>query len=192
VGAILTQNTNWRNVEKAIDNLKAKKLLTPKALYRLPEKELSRLIRPAGYFNVKAERLRHFLRFLMEENRASLKRIFSGRLELARTRLLNVKGIGPETADSMLLYAGGLPVFVIDAYTKRIFSRLGFCEQDVSYHDLQMFFMGHLPPETARYNEFHALLVMLGKDFCKPKPLCGGCPLKKVCQWAKETNRDTA
>lgn len=181
VGAILTQNTNWGNVEKAINNLKARKVLSPKALYELPHGELAVLIKPSGYFNIKAARLRHFLSFLVAENGGSIKRVFAGKLEDVRERLLAVKGIGPETADSMILYAAGMPIFVIDAYTKRIFSRLGFCAKDVSYHDIQGLFMKNVPSDAALYNEYHALLVMLGKHFCKPKPLCGACPLNKMC-----------
>lgn len=186
VGAILTQNTNWQNVEKAIGNLKAKKVLSAKALYRLPVSKLASLIKPSGYFNIKAGRLRHFLSFLVVQNGGSLKRVFSGNLADVRKKLLEVKGIGPETADSMILYAAGLPTFVIDAYTKRIFSRLGLCEKDVTYHDLQNFFMKNLPSDAAYYNEYHALLVMLGKHFCKPKPFCGGCPMEKICEFAKK------
>jgi endonuclease-3 related protein len=186
VGAILTQNTNWQNVEKAIGNLKAKKVLSAKALYRLPVSKLASLIKPSGYFNIKAGRLRHFLSFLVVQNGGSLKRVFSGNLADVRKKLLEVKGIGPETADSMILYAAGLPTFVIDAYTKRIFSRLGLCEKDVTYHDLQTFFMKNLPSDAAYYNEYHALLVMLGKHFCKPKPFCGGCPMEKICEFAKK------
>ncbi len=181
MGAILTQNTNWQNVEKAIGNLKAQKLLTPKALYNLPEKELARLIKPSGYFNIKAKRLRHFLEFLVVSHKGSLKKVFFGEMDQVRDKLLDVNGIGPETADSMLLYAAGLRIFVIDAYTKRIFHRLGYCEKEVSYHDLQHFFMEHLPSNTELYNEYHALLVMLGKYHCKPKPFCEECPLKKIC-----------
>lgn len=181
VGAILTQNTNWQNVEKAIQNLKAKKALAAKAMYRLSVEELARLIKPSGYFNVKEKRLRHFLEFLVVQNRGSLKRVFDGEMNEVRKRLLEVKGIGPETADSMLLYAGNFPIFVIDAYTGRIFSRLGLCDRDVSYHDLQLFFMNNLPSDAPLYNEYHALLVMLGKHYCKPKPLCAKCPMVKKC-----------
>jgi len=186
VGAILTQNTNWQNVEKALANLKREKLLSPRSLHRLPKEELARLIKPSGYFNIKAERLRHFLKFLVEDNQGSLKRVFAGELPEIRKKLLEVKGIGPETADSMILYAGEQPIFVIDAYTKRIFSRLGLCKEDVSYHDLQSFFMNSLSHDTALYNEYHALLVMLGKDTCKPRPRCEGCPLEKICASSKK------
>lgn len=187
VGAILTQSTNWQNVERAINNLKAKKVLSPKGLYDLPPSELAYLIKPSGYFNIKAGRLRHFLSFLVVQNKGSLKRVFAGKLEDVREKLLEVKGIGPETADSMMLYAAGMPIFVIDAYTKRIFSRLGFCGKDVSYHDLQDFFMKNIPPGVALYNEYHALLVMLGKHFCKPKPLCEACPLNRMCGFTAST-----
>ncbi len=186
VGAILTQNTNWQNVEKAIHNLKARKVLNPKALYNLPIKELARLIKPSGYFNIKAKRLRHFLELLVTQNGGSLKKVFTGEMYEIRKRLLEVNGIGPETADSMLLYAGNFPIFVIDAYTKRIFFRLGFCDKDVSYHNLQLFFMNNLSLNVPLYNEYHALLVMLGKHYCKPKPLCKECPMLKRCKATQE------
>lgn len=185
VGAILTQNTAWTNVEKAIDNLKRKNLLTPKALFSLPDEQLAELIRPSGYFNLKAKRLKGFLRFLENDCGGSLDRLFAEPLESLRPRLLSVYGIGPETADSILLYAGHKPAFVVDAYTCRIFSRLGYVEEGVSYHAMQQVFTRRLPPDVKLFNEYHALLVALGKDYCRPKhPRCGGCPLSDICKYA--------
>ena len=183
IGAILTQNTSWHNVEKAIGNLKAGNLLKPEALYKLPVYELAQLIIPSGYYNIKADRLRNFLEFLVAQNGGSFKRVFSGGIDEVRKRLLSVRGIGPETADSMILYAGGLPVFVIDAYTMRIFTRLGLCRQNVSYPDLQRLFMNNLKPaDTSLFNEYHALLVRLGKQVCKKKPVCSECPIAEMCE----------
>ncbi len=181
IGAILTQNTNWQNVERAIANLKEAGLLSPQALYALPVEILAEYIRPAGYFRVKARRLKNFIKFLVEEFQASLDNLFSLPLSEARQRLLGVSGIGPETADSILLYAGGKPIFVVDAYTRRILLRHGLATEDMTYQDLQDLFMKHLPPESTLFNEYHALLVAVGKKFCRPrKPLCSACPLKGV------------
>lgn len=206
VGAILTQNTAWTNVEKAIHNLKKARLLTPRKLHDLSQKELARYIRPAGYFNIKAKRLKYFLNYLFDNYSGSLNRMFYGAsryMEQAnrvgvkkrrhgrlspkntvasvhklRRELLQVNGIGPETADSILLYAGNHPVFVVDAYTKRILSRHRIISQDADYHEVQELFMKNLPHDVEIFNEYHALLVMVGKDFCKnKKPRCSKCPL---------------
>ncbi|HDP16389.1 MAG TPA: endonuclease III domain-containing protein [Candidatus Omnitrophica bacterium] len=181
VGAILTQNTSWSNVEKAITNLKQHKLLSVKGLSGTDEKTLSGLIRPAGYFNVKAGRLKNFLRFLNTAYNGSIDRMFGSGTPELRRELLAVNGIGPETADSILLYAGNKPVFVIDAYTKRIFSRHGFLRPDCEYEDAQAMFMENLPPEPRLFNEYHALIVELGKNLCRPgKPLCNRCPIRRI------------
>jgi len=181
VGAILTQNTNWQNVERAINNLKKKGLLSPQALYELPEDVLAELIRPAGYFRVKARRLKNFIRFLVENFEGDLARLFALPLEEARQALLTVSGIGPETADSILLYAGEKPTFVIDAYTRRILIRHGLATEEMGYEDLREMFMRHLPEDSALYNEYHALLVAVGKNFCRPQnPRCEECPLKDI------------
>ncbi|OAG27203.1 endonuclease III domain-containing protein [Thermodesulfatator autotrophicus] len=181
VGAILTQNTNWQNVERAIANLKERDLLYPQALYKTPVEDLANLIKPAGYFRIKAKRLKNFVEFLVEEYQGKLETLFSSGLKEAREKLLSVKGIGPETADSMLLYAGNLPIFVIDAYTRRILCRHGLAHEDMSYDDLQELFMKNLPEDVNLFNEYHALLVACGKNFCRPKnPLCEECPLKGV------------
>src|SRR3990172_3198095 len=147
VGAILTQNTNWGNVEKAIRNLKAEGILSPEGLRNVNHNHLAMLIRPSGYFNVKAGRLKHFIDYLFKRHGGSLKKMFSLDLKALRHELLEVKGIGPETADSILLYAGGYPVFVVDAYTVRIFQRLGILKEDVTYHEAQEIFMDNLPDD---------------------------------------------
>lgn len=180
VGAVLTQNTNWTNVEKAIGNLKKEKALTAKALHGMSHSKLAALIKPAGYFNVKAKRLKNFLSFLATHYNGSMKRMGAEDLTALRAELLTVNGIGPETADSILLYALEKPVFVIDAYTKRILHRHHVVPEDITYHELQEIFHGNFQPEVRLYNEYHALLVMLGKDYCKPKPKCKKCPLTGI------------
>jgi endonuclease-3 related protein len=178
VGAILTQNTAWTNVEKAIHNLKKAKLLTPGKLHDLSQDEIAKYIRPAGYFNIKAKRLKHFLNYLFDNYGGNLKKMFKKRTDALRRELLSVNGIGPETADSILLYAGNHPVFVVDAYTKRIFSRHQVVKADAEYHDIQGLFMKSLPHDVKMFNEYHALIVKAGKDFCRTrKPLCSKCPL---------------
>ena len=178
VGAILTQNTAWTNVEKAIHNLKKAKLLTPGKLHDLSQDEIAKYIRPAGYFNIKAKRLKCFLNYLFDNYGGNLKKMFKKRTDALRRELLSVNGIGPETADSMLLYAGNHPVFVVDAYTKRIFFRHQVVKADAEYHDIQGIFMENLPHDVKMFNEYHALIVKAGKDFCRTrKPLCSRCPL---------------
>jgi len=178
VGAILTQNTAWKNVEKAILNLKQAKELFPKAMLRMPAPVLAKRIRPAGYYNVKSRRLKYFLGFLFREYHGSLSRMFAGDGPILREKLLGVNGIGPETADSILLYAGEKPFFVVDAYTKRIFSRHGFVGESDDYGAVQEFFMSRLPRKVRLFNDYHAQIVNLGKFFCKrTKPLCESCPL---------------
>ena len=179
VGAILTQNTNWANVEKAINNLKKNKLLAPKKLYLLPEKKLAAFIVSAGYYNIKAKRLKAFMGFFFKNYNGSVKKMASRDTVRLRRELLSVKGIGPETADSILLYALNKLVFVVDAYTKRIFSRHGFIHEDTDYHQVQDLFMQSMKKDIQLFNEYHALIVRLGKDFClKKKPRCEICPLK--------------
>jgi endonuclease-3 related protein len=181
VGAVLVQNTNWTNVERAIENLRDNDVLDPESLYAVPQEELEELIRPAGYFRVKARRLRALLEFIVERFGGSLDAMFAVGLPTLREELLTVHGIGPETADSILLYAGGLPTFVVDAYTYRIFTRHGWIEFDNDYHGIQEHFESHLPQDAAMYNEYHALLVRLGKDYCrKSKPRCEKCPLAEL------------
>ena len=179
VGAILVQNTNWQNVQRAIRNLREADLLDPHALYDVPEEELEELIRPAGYYRVKAKRLRSLLKFLIERYDGSIEAMFRTPLGKLRQELLGIHGVGPETADSILLYAGALPTFVVDAYTYRVFSRHGWIDLESDYHQIQEYFHDHLPADAPMFNEFHALLVHLGKHFCKKsKPLCEACPLK--------------
>jgi len=180
VGAILTQNTAWSNVEKAIKRLKKAGVLTPARLAKLDNKKLAELIRPSGYFNIKATRLNNFLNLLFGGFDGSLNSLFriKDNKEL-RCRVLSVVGIGPETADSILLYAGGRPEFVVDAYTKRVFFRHGLIGADAGYDEVKALFMENLPHDAGLFNEYHALLVRLGKDFCRPRfPLCETCPLR--------------
>ena len=182
VGAILTQNTAWSNVERAIAGLKAAGLLAPRAIAEADDEVLADCIRPAGYFNVKAQRLKALCAFLLEAGDDGRLAVFAEEGTAAiRDRLLAVKGVGAETADSILLYALGRPVFVVDAYTGRIFQRLGLLEPDLGYGAIQARFEAHLPRDRALFNEYHALIVAVGKDFCKPKPRCPGCPLEALC-----------
>ena len=178
VGAILTQNTNWANVEKAIASLKNKRALSAKGIHEMKTEKLALFIRPAGYFNVKARRLKAFIHFLINDYHGSMGRMKNENLDTLRTKLLNVHGIGPETADSILLYALDNPVFVIDAYTKRALSRHSVINHDESYERIQDLFHETLKRDTELFNEYHALFVRLGKTYCRKKPLCDGCPLE--------------
>ena len=178
VGAILTQNTAWNNVERAIGNLKKAKVLHPKTLFKMSSKKLAALIRPAGYFNIKADRLKQFMAFLFREYGGSIPRMFLENGDTLRKKLLAVKGIGPETADSILLYAGGKRFFVIDAYTKRIFARHKLHRLDGSYDEWQNIFKDSLSKSVGLYNDFHAQIVAVGKDYCRTSPRCDICPLK--------------
>jgi endonuclease-3 related protein len=180
VGAILTQNTNWANVEKAIANLKSAECLTPEKLHHLDVARLAALIRPAGYFNIKAKRLKSFLSWLFEKYDGRLTALENLDTDRLRAELLAIKGIGRETADSILLYAFDRPVFVIDAYTARVVFRHGLIAPDAGYEQLREFFESSLPADTQLFNEYHALLVRLGKEFCRPKAGCPGCPLEKL------------
>jgi endonuclease-3 related protein len=183
VGAILTQSTAWSNVEKAIANLRMSKALSPPALDSLPIDKLSTLVHPAGYYNVKAMRLKSFVHWLGQRYNHSLDRLLNEDIERLRQGLLSVYGIGEETADSIILYATGKPVFVIDAYTKRILKRVDLTPQGNSYHAFQALFMHNLPHEAQLFNEYHALLVRLGKDVCRRRPLCQQCCLNDLCQY---------
>ncbi len=180
VGAILTQNTAWSNVERAIRNLKQARLLTPRALYATPTRRLAALIRPAGYFNVKAKRLRHFLSFLMEQYHGDLDRMLARPTNVLRAELLEVNGIGPETADSILLYAGNHPVFVVDAYTKRVLARHAVISSGATYDDIQRLFPRSLHRDpVAWFNDFHAQFVAVGKTYCRARAAdCACCPLR--------------
>ena len=178
VGAILTQNTSWSNVEKAIRNLKKEKVLSPLKLGALPMNTLRRLIRPSGFFNIKAKRLKNLLNYLRDEYGYDISMMRSKSPEDLRNELLGVSGIGRETADSILLYALQMPVFVVDAYTRRFVSRHGITVPGIEYEGLKNIFVDNLPLRTRLFNEYHALIVSLGKNFCRPKkPLCENCPL---------------
>ncbi len=181
VGAILTQNTNWSNVQKAVSVLKEKKLLNARKLDQLPEKQLAGLIRSAGYYNVKAARLKSFIRFFVDDYAAKVKLMGLESLATLRKQLLAVKGVGPETADSILLYALNKPVFVVDTYTKRVLSRHGLIKAETDYSQCQDIFMRNLNPDVQLFGEYHALLVRLGKDYCrKQNPKCEICPLWSI------------
>ncbi|MFB3924649.1 MAG: endonuclease III domain-containing protein [Syntrophales bacterium] len=191
VGAILTQNTSWANVEKAIWNLKSAGLLTPGALRRIEVRRLAELIRPSGYYNIKTVRLKNFLNFLEEEYCSDLERMFAEDGHILRRKLLAVKGIGPETADSILLYAGNKPVFVVDVYTRRILERHRVIREGLGYEEIQSLFMDNLPASAELFNQYHALIVNAGKSFCRKRPRCGSCPLgdalKKDC-WTRDVS----
>ena len=191
VGAILTQNTNWGNVEKAIRQLKAAGILSERVLRDIPIAKLAALIRPAGYFNVKARRLKNFIRFLFNEYQGSLKAMAREDLPDLRNKLLKVNGIGPETADSILLYALDKPVFVVDAYTRRLLCRYNLIGSKAEYHQIQELFMAHFDHDAAVFNEYHALIVRLGKEYCKTKPLCQDCTLNRRCHYGRNVLRNS-
>ena len=181
VGAILTQNTSWKNVERAIDNLRGAGLLTFERLADLPTGLLAEYIRPAGYYNIKAGRLRNLLQYISDHHQGDLDAFLGQDLAELRPQLLSVKGVGPETADSILLYAANLPIFVVDAYTHRILGRHGLIDEDADYHRIQELFMDHLESDAQLYNEYHALLVRIGNQYCKKtNPDCANCPLQGV------------
>ncbi len=183
VGAILTQSAAWGNVERAMASLKAARVLSPRALRRLEIAQLARLIHASGYYKAKAKKLKCLAQWLGDFCNDNLSRLFSSDTESLRRRLLSIHGIGPETADSILLYAAGKPVFVIDAYTRRIIKRLGLAPDEATYHGYQRLFMANLPADTRLFNEYHALLVCLAKDVCRKRPLCQRCCLKSVCRF---------
>jgi len=179
VGAVLTQNTAWANVEKAIANLKRDGPLTVGRLRRLAPRRIAALIRPSGYYTIKAKRLAHLTEFLAGRYGGSPVRLRRADPDDLRKELLSVHGIGPETADSIMLYAVGHPAFVVDAYTRRIFGRHRLVARDHGYHDVQRLFLENLPRDARLYNEYHALIVRLGKEHCrKSSPRCGGCPFE--------------
>jgi endonuclease III related protein len=180
-GAILTQSAAWTNVERALGNLKAAEALSPEGIDELPEAELARLIRPSGYYNAKARKLKEFVGLLDREYGGDLEGLLASPTHELREALLGTHGIGPETADSILLYAAGRPVFVIDAYTRRIFSRLGFVSERDAYDGWQRLFAQSLPFDVRLFNEYHALIVRHGKDACRKHPACRECPLSSIC-----------
>lgn len=188
VGAVLTQNTSWKNVEKAISNLKKHNCLEPGKMYELDNERLAEMIRPAGYYNIKAKRLKNFLIFLHDNYNLELDRLEGLGTDMLREELLGINGIGPETADSIILYGFGKPVFVVDAYTCRVLCRHMLIEPPVDYETVQEYFHSNLSPDAKLYNEFHALFVAVGKDYCKRKARCEGCPL---CELAHELEYET-
>jgi len=183
VGAILTQSAAWGNVEKAIANLKSAKALSPEALCRLTLSEVARLIRPCGYYNAKALKLKSFAYWLGEHYTDNLGKLFANNTDHLRRQLLSIHGIGQETADSIILYAASKPIFVIDTYTRRIIKRIGLAPGDNSYAAYQALFMDNLPTNAGLFNEYHALLVCLAKNTCRKRPLCQQCCLSNICHF---------
>jgi endonuclease-3 related protein len=182
VGAILTQGTAWTNVERALGNLKSAGALSPAALRGMDVDEIAEMVRPSGYFNAKARKLKAFAEILHSRFGGDIDALLVVEVDELRSLLLSTHGIGPETADSIVLYAAGQPSFVIDAYTRRVFSRLGVQPERDVYEPWRAMFMEALLPDAQMFNEYHALLVRLGKDVCRKRgPLCGGCPLLEVC-----------
>ncbi len=178
IGAILTQNTNWRNVEKAIANLKAAGLLGVGALCAMPHDQLAELIRPAGYFNVKAKRLKNFIAAVHESAGDDVEAFLDRPVSALRAELLAINGVGRETADSMILYAARKPSFVVDAYTYRILLRHGLIAQEDDYDAIKHLFEEELPEDIELWNDYHAQLVAVGKNYCRPRARCDGCPLE--------------
>ncbi len=183
LGAILTQNTSWENVGKALDNLRKNDLLNLEKLVKISEVKLRTIIRSAGFFKQKSRYVESFVRYAAKHK--GLDGLFKKPLSTLRKGLLKIPGIGEETADSILLYAAGKPIFVVDAYTKRIFSRLGIIKNKASYENIQRLVHRSIKPDVKIYQEFHALLVELGKNFCKRKPLCSECPVRNKCEFIK-------
>ncbi len=182
-GAILTQNTSWKNVEKAIIELSRRNLIDINKIIKIKAKNLAEIIRSSGYYNQKAKRLKNFCNFLLKNYNGSLRILFQNGIKRLREDLLSVNGIGNETADSIILYAAKKPVFVVDAYTKRILNRIGY--KEMTYDELQRLFMESLPNSEKLFNEYHALLVELGKNTCKRNPLCNECPVSRHCNYCK-------
>ena len=185
VGAILTQSAAWSNAEKAIASLKAAGVLSPQAIKRLPVSELARIIYPCGYYNAKAVKIKALADWLGSHYSDDIGRLVAVDINILREQLLSIHGIGPETADSILLYAVGKPAFVIDAYTRRIIDRIGLAPEDNSYDSYQRLFTDNLAADTGLFNEYHALLVKLAKDACRKKPLCRRCCLNDICRFYK-------
>ena len=183
VRTVLTQNTNWKNVEKALYNLNKNNLIDIKKINNIKKDRLAGLIRPSGYYNQKAKKLKTFSKFLIKNYNGNLNLFFKNNLGKLREELLSINGIGPETADSIILYAAEKPIFVIDAYTKRIYSRMFNIKKEIKYEELQKIFESNLKKDAKLFNEYHALLVELGKNHCKARnPLCTECPINKLCK----------
>ena len=185
VGAILTQSAAWKNVEKSISNLKKACAMLPLALCQMPIDELAGLIHPSGYYNAKSAKLKALVNWLADTCDDNLDKLFAKDVNILRRQLLSVHGVGSETADSILLYAANKPVFVIDAYTRRIISRVGLAPRKDTYDSYQLLFMKNLPCETQLFNEYHALLVCLGKEVCRKQPFCESCCLFEICCYSK-------
>ncbi len=184
VGAILTQSVSWKNVEKAIENLKAEGLLSVDGILKAERQKLADLVRSTRYYNQKAEKLKNICRHIKDNYDGDICKMFEKDLFEMRRELLSIKGLGRETADSIILYAARKPIFVVDAYTRRIFSRLGFLPEDADYQAMQDFFMQNLPEDVELFNEYHALIVRLGKDCCRNQnPLCAECPVSDACKF---------
>ena len=180
VGAILTQNTAWKNVERAIENLKKDKSLTISKIHNIPLDELATLIRPSGYYNQKSLKLKAFTAFVFEEYKGRLSKMFQEDRDILREKLLSIKGIGKETADSILLYAGALPIFVVDLYTSRVLTRHQWIPEKADYQEMQYYFQDRLPVDVDLYKDFHAQIVAVGNTFCRKTPKCEDCPLKPL------------
>ncbi|HII95762.1 MAG TPA: hypothetical protein HA367_08555 [Candidatus Methanofastidiosum sp.] len=184
IGAILTQQSTWTNVEKALSNLKEANILTPKDIVELPLDDLKKIIKPSGFFNQKAERLRKISEYLLATYSGDLELLFSKDKKILREELLELNGIGNETADSIILYAAEKTEFVVDAYTKRTYSRLKIVEEKIRYDDLKKYIINEIPEDLLIYQEFHGLIVLLGKNICKKNPNCKECPLSSGCKYA--------
>jgi endonuclease-3 related protein len=181
IGAVLTQNTNWTNVSRAIENLKGRGLMSFQLLQDASVEQLADCIRPSGYYNIKAKRLHNLFEMIADCYAGDLDALFDDSTESAREKLLSVKGVGPETADAILLYSGNHSVFVVDAYTHRVFSRHNLVPEECGYDELQEQFTCNLAPDPQLFSEYHAVIAMVAKEFCKKKtPLCEQCPLKGV------------
>jgi len=180
VGAILTQNTNWDNVETAIDNLKERDVLNPPAILNVEQEDLQDLVRPAGYYRQKAARVKRLSQWLMDNCDGAVELLQKWPRDELRKELVSIRGVGPETADSIMLYALDKPVFVVDTYTLRVTTRHGLIERNCTYYDLQNLFQDHLPEDLDLYRDFHAQLVEVGKRYCRPTPKCQNCPVRTV------------
>jgi endonuclease-3 related protein len=183
VGAILTQSVSWRNVQQAIARLSETGVLDPVAMRELPQEKLEDLIHSTRYYRMKAKKLKAFLDFIHEEYHDNLEELANQPSDKLRQELLTIYGLGAETVDSILLYAFEIPIFVVDGYTRRIFSRLGYWEPKISYDRMQKYFQGHLAAESQLYNEYHALIVSLGHSYCRQIPRCKSCPISSLCHW---------
>lgn len=193
IGAILTQNVSWNNASKAIDNLEAANKLDPLALYKSSPHDIAQLIKPSRFYNMKSVKIKNFMDFFYKEYDGDLTAMSGETPALLRKKLLTVKGLGQETVDSILLYACNIPVFVVDAYTRRVFLRYGILAGNPSYEEIQGYFMANLPQDVALYNDYHAQIVHLGNSICRSNPRCGSCPIantnKLYCSYHKTNSK---